>query len=208
MLLPRNERTPLKKLLTRTADNSAFYAALTGAEVVSEIGEAAGYSPQPGYRLIRVDRRLDNSSINEFEIALVDDAQGSVAYYVQGTLLSIPEVSSRSIAQHGVWRSANTRHSLALREISRTVLFSYIVQHYDLLLAEEAANGEGKFYWHRQVSRAIALGLHVYAYDRVTQALQPIQTQCELNEVQDQAWSGATQKSLWALISTTPLQSH
>lgn len=201
-------RTPLTVLLTRTAQNSAFYAALTGAEVISEISEAAGYRPQPGYRLIRVDRRLDKESVSEFEIALVDDAQASVAYYVEATLMSIPEVSSRSIAQHEVWRSANTRHSLALREISRTVLFNYIVQRYDLLLAEQAATGEGTFYWHRQVSRAIELGLHVYAYDPAKQALQPIPTQCELNDVRDQAWSGAAQKSVWTLISTSPLQSN
>jgi len=208
MYVASNERASLPQLLTRTADNSSFYAALTGADRISDIGERADYSAPPGYRLVRVDHRMHEGNSNEFEIALLDDAEGSVAFYAKATLLSIPEVSERKVARHQIWRSTSMRHSLALREISRAVLFGYILRHYDLLLAEDAVTGDGKFYWHRQVSRAIALGFHVYAYDLATQALRSISTQCELNDVHDLTWSITSPVPLHALISTYSLVSQ
>ena len=203
MYLATKERTTLPEL-SRTADNSAFYAALTGACGISNIGEHAGYRPQSGYRLIRVDHRQNKGSANEFEIALVDDIKASVALYVLITLLSIPEVGSRYIARHQVWRSADMSHFSARSEISQTVLFSYILQRHDLLLTTDAVIGDGEFYWHRQVSRAIELGFHVYAYDLATQALQSIPTQCALNDVQDQSWSSIAPELLQVIISSSP----
>lgn len=203
-----NERNSLNELLTRNAENTALYAALVGAEMISDIGQNTGFSFLPGYRLIRVDRRLDKDSANQFEIALVDDALTSVTYYVHATLLSIPEAGSRSIVRHKVWRSADMRHSLALRDISRTVLFGYMLQLYDLLLEEGAITGDGKFYWHRQVSRAIEMGYQVYAYNLKTHTLQSIPTQHALNSVHDQDWSCDAPNLFRALISVHPLDSR
>ncbi|WP_454869802.1 hypothetical protein [Pseudomonas putida] len=199
------ERAELKELLKLTTDNSAIYAALTGADGVSEIGLPSGYSAQPDYRLIRVDHRLHKGSVDQFEIALVNDVEASLAFYATATLLSIPEVSSRKIAQHRVWRSGAIRHSSALLDISQAVLFGYILQRYDLLMAEDGVTGDGKFYWHRQVSRAVDLGFCVYVYDLATQALRPIPTQSALDDVQDQIWSGTASDSVQALISVNPL---
>jgi len=206
MHLSEKERTSLAELLTRTADNHALYAVLTVADGFSDISESADYSSQPGYRLIRVNHRLEEDRVKEFEIALLDDSQASIAYYAKINLLSIPEISSRLIAQHRVWRSASIRHSAALRDISRTVLFSYLVQDYDVLLAEDSITGDGRFYWSRQVSRAIELDLRVY--DLTTQTIQAISTQQALNRVQDQAWSGVSPKIARALISTHPLHGN
>lgn len=202
------ERPERLEKFTRTADNFALYTALTGAVGVSDIGEKAGYSIEADYRLIRVDRRLDAASEHQFEIALVDDAELSVAYYAKVTLLHIYEAGSRPVAKYQVWRSASARHAQVLHDISRTVLFSYIVHDYHLLLTEEAVTGNGTFYWCRQISRAIEMGLHVYAYDLTTQALRPIPTQRELADVQEQAWSGSARECLGALISIFPLSRH
>lgn len=205
MSLAAQKRASLSGLLTRTADNSAFYAALTTAGGVSDIGETAGYSAEPSYRLIRVDRQLDSDSVNEFEIALVNDVELSVIYYAKVAVIHIPEVSNRNIAKHQVWRSASMCHSEALRDISQKVLLGYIAQRYELLLAEDAVWGDGKFYWHRQVSRALELGYHVFSYDGISHTLRPIPTQRALSDLQDQAWSSAGPDSLRALISILPL---
>ncbi|PZW48219.1 hypothetical protein F477_02423 [Pseudomonas sp. URIL14HWK12:I3] len=205
MSLTNHKHAALHGSLTRTADNAAFYAALTIAGGVSDIGETAGYSAEPNYRLIRVDRQLDSDSVDEFEIALVNDVEFSVIYYTRVTLIHIPEISNRNIAEHLFWRSANMCHSEALRDISQKVLLGYIAQRYELLLTEDAALGDGKFYWHRQVSRALELGFHVFSYDGVTQALRPIPSQRALIDLQDQAWSCACPQSLRALISIFPL---
>ncbi|WDM89254.1 hypothetical protein LG197_03995 [Pseudomonas asiatica] len=183
---------------TRTAENKALYVALTKAEGVLEISEQAGCA-EPGYRLIRIDDRL--KSVGDIEIALLDDAQSSVAYYDKVTLVSMPEIASRPIARNQVWRSASKRHSLALRDISQKVLFGYIARRYDLLLAESEVFGGGKFYWHRQVSRAIEAGLIVSVYEPVEQAFRSVSTQRELDDIQDHAWSTASPEPLLALVS-------
>lgn len=83
---------------TRTADNAALYAALTTAEGVREISEQG--CTEPGYRLIRVDDRLKTVGYSEFEIALVNDAQLSVAYYDKVTLVRMTETGSRHAARN------------------------------------------------------------------------------------------------------------
>lgn len=205
-MTPATEQyTALSEPYARTADNTALYAALTKAEGVLEIGEQAGCA-EPGYRLIRIDDRLN--SVGSIEIALVDDAQSSVAYYDRVTLVSMPEIASRPVARNQVWRSASKRHSLALRDISQKVLFGYIAQRYDLLLAEGEVFGGGKFYWHRQVSRAIEAGLIVCVYEPVEQAFRSVSTQRALDDIQDHAWSKASPEPLLALVSILPLSNR
>ncbi|MGO0630941.1 hypothetical protein ACTORR_13050 [Pseudomonas sp. SAR267] len=197
--------TAVPEPFARTADNTALYAALTKAEGVLEISEQAGCA-EPGYRLIRIDDRL--KSVGGIEIALVDDAQSSVAYYDKVTLVSMPETGSRPVARNQVWRSASKRHSLALRDISQKVLFGYIARRYDLLLTEGEVFGGGTFYWHRQVSRAIEAGLVVSVYEPVEQAFRSVSTQRALEEIQDHAWSKTSPEPLLALVSTLPLSNR
>ncbi|WP_028614252.1 hypothetical protein [Pseudomonas sp. LAIL14HWK12:I12] len=206
MSLAAQERSALSALLARTADNSAFYTLLTAADGLREINELAGLTADPRYRLVRVDRRLGPAK-NEFEIALVDDIEMSVAFYDKVTLVCVPGVSSRLLARNSIWRSAISRHSLALRDISQKVFFNYIVQHYDIFLATDTMTDGGNFNWHRQVSRAIEKGLYAFVYDPTTQALQSIPTQHALNDLQDLAWSDANHEALRAVISISPLVS-
>lgn len=172
-----------------------------------EINELAGLKVDPRYRLVRVDRRLGPAK-NEFEVALVDDIEMSVAFYDKVTLVCVPEVSSRLLARNSIWRSASSRHSPALRDISQQVFFNYIVQHYDIFLAADTMTDGGNFNWHRQVSRAIEKGLYAFVYDPTTQALQSIPTQGALNDLLDQAWSDTNHEALRAVISLSPLASR
>lgn len=200
-------RTADAVLLARTAGNTALYAALVAADGARHIENDTRYSAESRYRLIRVDHRLNTVCDSDFEVALIDDEELSVAYYVKATLQHIQSLSSRRVVGIQIWRSANVRHSLALREISQKVLFGYIIKDYDIILAEDAVADGGKFYWHRQVSRAVEGGLNVCAYDPVTQELRPISSQRALNDFQDEAWAG-TNGTVWrALISIFPLGS-
>lgn len=205
MSLTALERSALSALLALRADNAAVYAALTAAKGVRDINEIAGLGADPRYRLIRVDHRLGTAERNEFEIALVDDIELSVAYYDKVTLVRAPKVSTRYLASNLAWRSASSRHSLALRDISQKILFSYLVHHYDILLAANKMADGGVFYWPRQVSRALKKGLHVYTYEPTTQAIQSIPTQRALDDLQDQVWSGTSQEDLQAIISIAAL---
>lgn len=194
-------------LLTRKADNTALYLALTTAEKSRVINDKAGFSSDPRYRLLRVDHRLDSVRGDEFEVALVDDGELSVAFYDRVTLLHFQGID-RPIARNRVWRSPTSRHAKALREITRMVFFSYIIQDHYILLEDDPVAGIGKFNWHRQVSRAIEQGLHVLAYDSVTQALRSISTQRELNDLMDQAWSESHHMFSRALVSQSPMSAQ
>jgi hypothetical protein len=207
MSLSAQKRSALSAFLTGTADNSAFYTALTAADGMREINEQAGLRADPRYRLVRVDHRLGPAK-NEFEIALVDDIELSVAFYDKVTLVCVPGVSNRLLARNLVWRSANRRHSLALRDISQKVLFNYIVQYYDIFLAADTMTDGGNFNWHRHVSRAIEKGLYAFVYHPTTQALQSIPTQGALNDLQDLAWSDGDHEGLRAVISLSPMVSR
>ncbi|MCS4065485.1 hypothetical protein [Pseudomonas putida] len=208
MSLTLPKRSAISTLLARTADNSAYYTALTTAEglfEITEINELVDLRADPQYRLIRIDHRLGMEERDGFEIALVDDIELSVAYYDKVTLGRSPDIGRRKLASNLIWRSASNRHSRALRDISQKVLFSYMVNDYDILLDAEAITDGGNFYWHRQVSRAIEKGLHAYAYDPTTQALRPIQTQLALNNLQDQVWTEVNHKALIAIISNSQI---
>lgn len=198
----------LRERLTRTEINAALYASLAATEGGRDISEQVGCSADPGYRLIRVDDRLNAIGSNEFEIALVDDARSVVAYYDKVTLVSIPETDNRLAACNQVWRSTDINHSIVLRDISQKVLFGYIAQHYDILLAEGDVLSGGKFYWHRQVSRAIERRFHVSVHDHTAQGFRSISTQRELNDILDQVWLAEDPKPLLALVSTFPLISQ
>lgn len=198
--------TSYSPLLMRTADNAAFYTALTRAEGMHEISDKAAFGGESPYRLIRVDGRFEKADDDEFEIALIDDAESSVAYYDKVTVVHLPEISSRRIAHSRIWRSASYRHSLALRDILQKVLFGYLVQEYDVLISQGPASWESEFYWYRKVSCAVEAGLYVYVQDLATEELRPIPTQSALNEIQDRSWSGTDEGSLRAFISVFPLR--
>jgi hypothetical protein len=205
MTLAAHEASILLRRLTRASENTAFYVTLTAAEEMREIADGAGFNAGSSYRLIRVDHRLDTTDVEQFEIALVDDTELSVAYYDRITLEYLPEFSSRYFARNQAWRSASRRHSLALHDVSNKVLFGYIVQSYNLLMTQDAVSGCGQFYWHRQVSRAIEHGLHVYTYEVGEHTLRSIPSQTVLNDIASLGWSNTRQEPLQALISRSPL---
>jgi|GEM_PF-685844 len=191
--------------LMRTADNAALYAALTGAERVADISAEAKCVVAPGYRLIRVDHRKRPNG-DEFEIALVNDVESSVVYYNKVMISIITDLNCRPATQNLVWRSSNAQHSAVLRDVAQKVFFNYILEKYDVILSDNQQTGEGKFFWQRQMSSALAFGMHVYYYQMMNAQLQPIPDQEALNDLEDQLWSEEEdQQYHLALISKVAL---
>lgn len=174
--------------LMRTADNAALYTALSGAERVSDISADAQCVLAPGYRLIRIDHRVRPSG-DEFEIALINDIDSSVVYYNKVLISLISDLNCRPATQNLVWRSPNARHAAVLRDVAQKVFFNYVLERYDVILSDNQHTGDGKFFWQRQMSNAIALGLHVYYYQMMTAQLEPVPTQEALNDLEDKLWS-------------------
>lgn len=190
----------LSAQLTRSATNSGLYAAFSSAKRLTDISVDARCLVVRGYRLVRVDQRVCVNG-DGFEIALLNDVDGTVAYYNKVRVTVTPAPSPRIVAQCFVWRSPHARHAAAVREIAQNVLFNYIVGRYDVMLSDNQESGEGKFLWQRQASTAIAYGLCVF-YLGLAEQLQPIYTQEALNDLIDQLWTEThEQKDHLVLIS-------
>ncbi|AUF99813.1 hypothetical protein CXQ81_04145 [Pseudomonas sp. 09C 129] len=174
--------------LMRSAENTNMYGNLTGSQRISDISADAQCVLAPGYRLIRVDHRMRPTS-DEFEIALVNDIEHSVVYYNRVVISAIADLNCRPATQNLVWRSPNAQHAAVLRDVAHKVFFNYVLERYDVILSDNQQTGEGKFFWQRQMSNALAFGLHVYYYQMMTALLQPILTQDDLNNLEDQLWS-------------------
>jgi len=185
------EHTEIRKAfadLVRSVANSHLYDLLIAAERTADISAEAQCILAPGYRLLRVDHRVRPSS-DEFEIALINDLERSVVYYNRVVISNIVDLNCRPATQNLVWRSANAQHAAVLRDVAQKVFFNYILERYDVILSDNQQTGEGKFFWQRQMSNALALGLHVYYYQMLTADLEPIKNQDELNDLEDQLWA-------------------
>lgn len=205
LLVKPSEIIELFSHLEKTEDNSRFYEALSAAEKVSDISADAQCVMALGYRLLKVEHRLRPNG-DEFEIALLNDVDRSVVYYNKVSITDIIDLNCRPATQNLVWRSTNARHDDVLRDTARKVFFNYILQRYDVILSDNQQTGEGRHFWQRQMSYAIALGLHVYYYQMMTAQLQPIPTQDALGELRDMLWSEADEQQYHlALISRVAL---
>lgn len=186
-------------------ENARLYESLVGAEASSDISADAQCIMAPGYRLLRIDHRVRPSS-DRFEIALVNDLLKSVAYYNQVVITNIVDLKCRPATQNLVWRSTDIRHSAVLRDVAQKVFFNYILSRYDVILSDNQQTGEGKFFWQRQMSTALALGLHVYYYQMMSGSLVDVPDQDALDALSDQLWSESDDQAYHlALISKVTL---
>lgn len=138
-----------------------------------------------------------------FEIALLNDVEASVVYYNRVEAAIIPQPTPRAAAQCFVWRSPEARHAAVVREVAQSVFFNYIVERYNVIVSDNQEIGEGRFFWQRLASTAIAYGLCV-SYPRPAENLQPIPTQEALNELVDQLWGDAHEQEDHILLISKP----
>jgi hypothetical protein len=191
--------------LVRTEDNARLYQRLSNESRFSDISADAKNPVPPGYRLLRIDP-APGTTIHEFEVALLSDVDRSVVYYNQVSVTGISDLNCRPATQMLVWRSQNAQHQMVLRDVAKNVFFNYILERYDVILSDNNQTAEGKFFWQRQMSLALALGMHVYYYQMLNAALQPIKNQAALNNLEDQLWAEEDNKQYHlALISKIEL---
>jgi hypothetical protein len=190
--------------LVRTADNAHLYQRIATAENLTEISAAARHTLPPGYRLLRIDALTPD--VHEFDVALLNDVEKSVVYFNRVMVSSIHDLNCRPATQMLVWRSQADAHKLVLRDLAQDVFFNYILERYDVILSDNHQTNEGKFFWQRLMSRALALDLKVYYYQMMDATLDPINDQEALNELEDKLWSEEDgQEYHLALISKVEL---
>lgn len=184
----------------KLASNTALYQTLCSAGQHTDLSSEAGCAMPPGYRLIRVDRPPSLHS-HGFEIALINDADASVAYYHRVAITSPASNATLPVTRHQTFQSPIAKHAVVLKGFSGKVLFNYVLSHYVVLV-----NLTHTRFWEHQASRALALGAHVYHYQQACNHLQPIATQQALKILLDQIWSEVNEQAFyWILISRAAL---
>lgn len=173
--------------LVRTEDNARLYDRIAASPNLIEISAEAKHMLPPGYRLLRIDALTPGT--HEFEVALLNDVEESVVYFNRVMVSTIQDLNCRPATQMLVWRSQNAAHQMVLHGLAQNVFFNYILERYDIILSDNHQTGEGKFFWQRQMSQALALGLHVYYYQMLNAVLEPIGDQAALDNLEDQLWS-------------------
>lgn len=200
-MINRSQVQDIKAHLTKNADNAAFYDVIRSGKHLTDIVEDAGCTLISGYRLVRLDNR-EKANGTEFEIALIDEVGLSVAYYIRVTTTNL--IGHPAIKVWG-WRSYLAGHSEMLRAVIQNVFFNYLLERYDILISNDF-QGEGEFFWLRQISSAIAFGHNVYLPNAFSTQLHPIASQAELDGYTNEYWLNISdQVSHKALISRAKL---
>lgn len=176
--------------LTRREANAALYLSVDAHPRKIDISAEARHSLPPGYRLLRVDGRAPAVAAQDdtFEIVLINDITKQVAYYNQVVVTQIVDLRCRPASQMLVWRSPDQSHSAALRDLASNVFFNYVLERYDVILSDNTHTGDGKFFWQRQMSSALARNLYVYFYRMMEARLEQILNQAALDELDETLW--------------------
>ncbi len=192
--------------LTQAASNYALYSALSEAMYLGEISHEARCLLAPGYRLVRVDRRL-NITRDVFEIALLNDVDCSVVYYSKIAVTSVSEANLRPAIQNLVWRSPDARYAAVMRDVALNVIFNYVIERYDIILSDSQERGVGRYFWQALVSRAISYGLCA-VYVATPEDHQPISTQETLNDLVGKLWTEVNEQRDHLMLISKPAHSH
>lgn len=204
MLDERKIRDSFKDLSVST-HNRQLYSELVGHTHVQDIAAEVGKPIPPGYRLIMVTTR---KGTDKFEIALVNDYLEEVAYYNQVIIVPYTDLNCRPATQQLVWRSTNFAHSPALAGLPASVFFNFILKRYDVILSDNVQTGEGRHFWQRSMSEALARNLCVYHCQLMSTELTRIRDQEHLTAITDRLWGQTEEyRESLAIISCAPLPS-
>lgn len=166
--------------------NGALYDALEplSHEIVKDVDELI---LPPGYRLIRVDSRLD-LNFEHFELAVLCDITHEVVYYNKVTVTNDKELHCRPVSQVLVWRTRKPQHNAALGGLATKIFFHYLIKSYDVVISDRNQTNEGMSFWQGRMYEALMYGLYVYAYDEMNAEIRQISNQDEVGNYQSWLW--------------------
>lgn len=180
--------------------NSALYAQLNEAPTPLNLAAEVAHPLPPGYRLLRIDGRLQPLDSDTFEIALLCDTEQSVVYYNRVILQRYVDLNCRPATQNLVWRTSRYAHGAVLRDLASRVFFDYILAHYDVIMSDTHQTTEGHSFWQRKLSEALARQLHVYHYKFYTCELMSIPDEAALEKSCQEMWGETNDHSSYLAI--------
>ncbi|WP_313416974.1 hypothetical protein [Pseudomonas oryzihabitans] len=170
--------------------NGLLYAMLNAAPHPIDLAPQIKHEVPDGYRLVRIDNRLEPLAHERFEVALLCDATQRVAYYNQVIVTGYQDINHRPATQVLVWRSTAFQHEAVLSQLARTVFFDYLLENYDVLVSDNQQTHEGQRFWLTQMSRALGLQLFVYHYHLLSTELVQLRQEADIQALRAVAWGG------------------
>ncbi|MDC9612577.1 hypothetical protein PSI19_01515 [Xenorhabdus khoisanae] len=173
--------------LNEGSDNHDLYISLMdGTDITNEI---KGLSLSPGYRMVRVDGRLNNwIRQSHFELALINDISKEVAYYNRVVIQPDVVLNCRPVTQILVWRIRTPQHRAVLRDLAGKVFFDYLIERYNVIVSDMNQTTDGMAFWQDRMYDALTYDMHVYAYDMITCELRKILTQDDVSHQEIWLW--------------------
>ncbi|AYC20058.1 hypothetical protein DZA65_03183 [Dickeya dianthicola] len=173
--------------LNETPDNRALYSELaSGNEVTADV---RAISLAPGYRIVRVDdRKKDEIPQDHFELALVNDLTEEVVYYNRVIIQPDSFLNCRPVTQILVWRTQKPKHRAVLHDFAGIIFMNYLLERYDIIVSDRNQTHEGMSFWQARMYDALALGLHLYAYDMITCELREMKNESDLEKGETWLW--------------------
>ncbi|MBD1228307.1 hypothetical protein [Xenorhabdus griffiniae] len=141
----------------------------------------------PGYRLIRVDERLDINKTH-FELALLCDVTHEVVYYNKVIITDDVELKCRPVSQVLLWRTKKPKHNAALNGFASKIFFHYLIKSYDVIVSDVNQTHEGMSFWQGRMYEALEYNLYVYGYDVMSGEVRQISNQDEVGDYQSWLW--------------------
>jgi len=172
------------------ASNGLLYAALNAAPHPTDLAPLLAHEVPAGYRLVRIDNRLEPVAHERFEVALLCDTTHRVAYYNQVIVTGYQDLNHRPATQVLVWRSTAFQHEAVLHQLARAVFFDYLLENYDVLVSDNQQTYEGQRFWLTQMSRALGLQLFVYHYHLISTELVQLRQETDIQALRAVAWGG------------------
>ncbi|MBJ3779349.1 hypothetical protein JFY47_02250 [Enterobacter asburiae] len=165
--------------------NHALYLSLVGGvEVAHDVRELV---LPPGYKLVRVDRRLDVPQ-EHFELALLNEVTEEVVYYNRVVTHNDRALNCRPVSQVLVWRTRKPQHNVVLAGIPAKLFFGYLIERYDVVVSDVNQTNEGMSFWLARMYEALGYGLNVYAYDVMSGELKTIGAEDDVGKYQMWLW--------------------
>ena len=172
------------KQLVNTESNKVIYRQLTKCD--HQPVKILGLNVPQGFELIRVDERKNNG---DFEIALLDHANGLVAYYNEVTVNLDVVLNAKPVSQVCVWRSSKTNHRRAVSGIAKEIFLNYLLKDYSIVVSDNHQTMQGFAFWQDRIAEALDAELYVYAYEQLSGILNRVANESEFEQLIDHIWS-------------------
>lgn len=184
--MPRNYTVQEKidrefSFLVHDDKNKAHYEQIINTPH-TDIHKEIGVVLPSSYQVIKTD------SDDGFVIALLDHASKTIAYYVKAYVWEDIALDIKPVTQVMLWRTNDVTHESVTSGFARKVFFNYLLEHFNVVASDSHQTMEGREFWIRQTGYALAIGLHVYRYDRMTAQLQKITDHATIRDNSCDLW--------------------